>query len=547
MDSLFKLIVQDADIVVPDTGVQTAGSISNGVADIIGIILAGICLTIILGIVSLAIIKHKKVRASVVVAIIAGLAITAPITNNAEYFADAAMKKMDITVSDTITATINREKGETFAVVPVDITLNEATDNGYELYMYGGELTDGTNTISLVSVDGSKITDGTWGVVVGAESAPAIDDEAWNQIGTPSSPKKVSTVDGEITAGSTVRVYYGVAIDDSTPAGTYTTTVGFQLKHDVDMTLGEAFEDAEIEKVPVGPTPYYPIQAMTTEICNNATIPSTLEVVDTRDNTIYIIGKLADDRCWLLDNMRLDLVTASVESLQGKTNAPDEALSYLKGVTSRNPDEEPEGNYAIKPVQYGIADHHEWTYDFSLSVPKIWVENKDDMNSNDVIEDLRTTRYGILYNFCAASAGSYCYGDGQRGGPGYDYPVDGQNKPNTAIDAPYDICPTGWRLPTGLVYDATDMPDGGEWQSLYAAYNNNGIATRTAANLSLASYFDFSGGVHPESQGSIGDYWSSTFTGPRYMAMTYVFDDYLYFGGDGYRLFAGMSVRCIAK
>ena len=47
-------------------------------------------------------------------------------------------------------------------------------------------------------------------------------------------------------------------------------------------------------------------------------------------------------------------------------------------------------------------------------------------------------KVGIYYNYCAASASTYCYAMGS------DVDV-----PDTIIDAPQDICPANWRMPTG--------------------------------------------------------------------------------------------------
>ncbi|MBR5647366.1 hypothetical protein IKW73_00265 [Candidatus Saccharibacteria bacterium] len=526
MESLFKLIVQDADIVVPDTGTYTTGGAANGDANLISIILASVCLTIIAGIIALRIIKRRKKSkeacAGIVAAIIAGLLVTAPAINT-----NALNKELDITVAETITATIDRGKGETYVVVPVDITLNEATPNGFNLYMYGGELTDGTNTISLVSADGSKITEGTWGVVIDADSEPAIDDEVWGQIGTASSPKMVLSGTDEVPAGATGRIYYGVAIDDDIPAGTYTTTIGFSVENYLGMTLEESYENSGAEKITVGSNSYYTMQGMTTEICENTTIvPDTLQVVDTRDNTIYTIGKLADNRCWLLDNLALDLLDPTVQSniSPSNTNADADSLTSLFSGNRAN------GN------KYATAGIATWTSGYSYSVPMIYTASKDVTNPSDSIEEVRNSKFGIYYNYCAASAGNYCYGNDTSYGIGYD-------KPNTAIDTEYDICPSGWRMPTSYTYDATTRPDGGEYGAIITAYNDDVTNVRSALLLPSSGYFSFDNGSLYDWNGY---FWASTMYD---VASTF----HLYFSSSSVdsmyiqNRYAGHSVRCIAK
>ena len=90
----------------------------------------------------------------------------------------------------------------------------------------------------------------------------------------------------------------------------------------------------------------------------------------------------------------------------------------------------------------------------------------------------------INYNYCAATAGTIC--------------VD-----STTESATYDICPAGWRLPTG--------GDSGEFKALYAQYNSAALMRAPTANggaaFALAGYFY---NAAPAGQGSDGLYWSST-------------------------------------
>ncbi|MDO5480647.1 MAG: FISUMP domain-containing protein, partial [Candidatus Saccharibacteria bacterium] len=143
-------------------------------------------------------------------------------------------------------------------------------------------------------------------------------------------------------------------------------------------------------------------------------------------------------------------------------------------------------------------------------------------------------KIGTYYNYCAASAGYYCYDDTHGAG-----------------DSSYDICPAGWKLPTG---DAS-----GDFQSLYTKIAGDGTdpttgittAPSSATNLlSLQTMLStpvsgsyYSGAAHR--QGTYGFFWSSTFnnTSPMYdvrvsgTAVTRLNND---------RRF-GLSVRCIAQ
>lgn len=534
MESLFKLTIQDTDIVVPDTGSYTGGGVGVN-ADLVGIIVAGFCLTIVFGVFVLRMIQRKKKNSAADVGLIAtivvGVLLSVPLMNGAKQLANAMNKRMDITVAETVTATIDREKGESYVVVPVDITLNEATTNGYDLYMYGGVLTDGTNTIAQVSGDGVKISDGTWGIVAGGETAPAIDAEEWGQIGSSSTPKKVYTVSGDVAAGTTLRVYYGVAIDDDTPAGTYTTTIGFDAKHEVEATLGDAFEEAGVEIIPGDPNPHYPIQGMTTEICDNTTvIPSTLEVIDTRDNTIYTIGKLADGRCWLLDNLALDPVADGAAMNEGNTNASAEAITNFVNGSSTAPHD----GWSTSKVTYSYM-----TSGTNYTEPMVFQQDKnktiaDLSDPADTLAEASTWKFGVYYNYCAASMGTYCIEDNQSVDP----------DPNSLVDIKNDICPAGWRLPTG--------GSNGEFATLYNLYVdytdpvNPSYPFRKAAHLPIAGYVQ---GRGPSSQGGYAHWWSATYSEWNY---AYMYELYQNATSDGNPAtnnsrYYGYTLRCIAK
>jgi hypothetical protein len=84
-------------------------------------------------------------------------------------------------------------------------------------------------------------------------------------------------------------------------------------------------------------------------ICETATAQREfLKVVDLRDWTTYRITKTLDGRCWFADDLAIDLVTASAESLKGKTNAADTAINYLKGISTGTSSDQ----YATSAVNY---------------------------------------------------------------------------------------------------------------------------------------------------------------------------------------------------
>ena len=97
-------------------------------------------------------------------------------------------------------------------------------------------------------------------------------------------------------------------------------------------------------------------------------------------------------------------------------------------------------------------------------------------------------KIGAYYNYCAASVGYYCYGNGTSAGTS-----SGNNA--------YDVCPAGWRMPTGNT--------SGEYNTLYtnASINSDATTYRNTLSTPLSGNF-YSGSAI--SRGSGGYFWSST-------------------------------------
>ena len=210
--------------------------------------------------------------------------------------------------------------------------------------------------------------------------------------------------------------------------------------------------------------------------------PSTLTtgqvytIKDSRDEEQYSVAKLADENCWMLDNLMLD-PTDSVTAAKinpTTTNADSTSLNCLLGHTTgcTSP-------YTTVPITTGSA---------SYTTAKILTSYK-----NNIVDKYGSNngKIGILYDYCAASAGTYCY----------DYNESG-DKPNTFYDLGGDLCPIGWHIPTG--------GNSGQYQGLYSAYSENLTDTMNAFSVSLSGYYNSD--VMPSFNGqNLGGYcWSST-------------------------------------
>jgi uncharacterized protein (TIGR02145 family) len=106
-------------------------------------------------------------------------------------------------------------------------------------------------------------------------------------------------------------------------------------------------------------------------------------------------------------------------------------------------------------------------------------------------------------------------------------------------NASYDICPKGWRLPTG--------GSSGEFQALYNQYGSAANMRKSVASGGAA--FALAGGFgtgSPEWQGDYGYYWASTNVFNTHMHYMYL-DAALVDASDGYYRCYGYSIRCVLK
>ena len=234
---------------------------------------------------------------------------------------------------------------------------------------------------------------------------------------------------------------------------------------------------------------------------NNCTTTAS-QVRDVRDNHVYKIQRLADGKCWMMENLDLGRTALTTDLTSSNTNLTNTVTASTFNGWKKT----------IGSSTYTAGEF------ISLSTTN---------TSNQFDADpVPGSFYGTLYNYCATSAGTIC-----------------SDKNSNNNDATSDICPAGWRLPTG--------GSSGEFQALYnlTDYNTNtkmrAPSTNNGAAFALAGYF---GSYSPDYQGSDGRYWSSTRYNNSSMNVLYLTQGYVYpnYQGTIERNY-GYSIRCVAN
>ncbi|MBQ9018206.1 hypothetical protein IJ117_00370 [Candidatus Saccharibacteria bacterium] len=275
------------------------------------------------------------------------------------------------------------------------------------------------------------------------------------------------------------------------------------------------------------------LQDVTPEMRQNTAIGTTATVLDKRDNEEYTIGKLEDGNIWLLDNLRLDLGAVSLDTLIGNTNASATTLGYLKNGGGTSP-------YTATGVTVKTADSGSWIN--SYDAPYIATSGTGDLGdwTSETVMDSAyhsgagSGMIGVYYNYCAASAGSYCYSLDSSSG-----------------DATEDICPANWHLPsaglttgdTGTLCTLIKGSDCASSSSSNPMNLNEATSLQYKLSTPLSGIF-INGLAYDQDTG--GYFWSSARSDNAYMYYLYVTATGVNPQNNNTRD-DGYSVRCVLK
>lgn len=230
-----------------------------------------------------------------------------------------------------------------------------------------------------------------------------------------------------------------------------------------------------------------------------------ITLTDNRDSINYYVVKLKDGNVWMLDDLQLDPTTVSESQLKGNTNATDQSISYLKNGGGT-------GRYANGAVSASWAS--------SYTNPRVYTGYK---NSTTSKAGSGLGKIGIYYNYCAVSAGSYCYAENSGVG-----------------DSIEDICPAGWMMPAG-----NNTTNKNTYYYLKSSYGGDISETQKALSVTYAGYlYHGDGGIHL--QGSYFHYSTYTINDSSYMNAAFGYTDTFSILGKSLRN-DGSTVRCIMK
>ena len=310
--------------------------------------------------------------------------------------------------------------------------------------------------------------------------------------------------------------------------------------------------------------------------CSSMTSGSVTALTDQRDGETYAVAKLADDKCWMIENLRLE-----------STNSDNSTGALAQG-------------YSTSTNFSGLAAAESGNFAESTTANSLYYSGTQ---SGSASIDIGTTNYPAYrmprynnYNHQASSANRpqnptansatnsttrasmYSYGNY------YNYHASiAANSIAPGISASTSLCPAGWHLPSGgqafssestTQINVTGNPSTyrefyylgyaimGKNLTAYEDNPNNGTsyyggnttnANGDTANKAFRKYpnnFIYSGylsGSTTSSLGSYGGYWAST-SRSSYWANDLEFGLLSVYPGTGYFYrYLGQSVRCLSS
>jgi hypothetical protein len=289
-----------------------------------------------------------------------------------------------------------------------DLTTQTTTDNarGYNLAVY---------TDNLAGFTVAKNSDG---------AAISTDKTAMTDIKSTGSSN---------SSGDNIMTTYKACADATVAPGDYDLVVTYRLT----TIQPEVANGANFQDVTGDPTK----QCSHLNVFTGRNTNDIVHMIDSRNGYYYWVGKLADGKCWMLQNLQLD--GASMLSTTDPDGNARTAITTLDSSNTNLPSGDTlaasatasDGTTSITLLPTAAASSSTWISSYT-NMDVVSPDSNDAATyhaSTSTLGNDNTKDYGYLYNWCAAMGGqARTCSDNDPTQPQY-----------------YDICPKGWHIPTG--------------------------------------------------------------------------------------------------
>ncbi len=450
----------EAAVAVPDTG-GSGSNIFTGSAS--AIVLPAILLVLAIGtIVAVLIHKYHKQKnnkttkkeklAVATSSTIAVLAVAVLIGNLVLPATKAATSDIEdgITPSeDKVSIVVTRDSGSVEESTESTATITSTSDFGYKVLLSMAEGVETSNlylngdeasqyyiaSVEAENEEGVELADNTWGFALtedGEYSAIPLLDDA------------IAVAQGyEPVEDEELSIYYGVKVSSDLPVGTYS---GGEIEYTLELVPG--FPDTLVY-----------MQDMTPEICAAAPTPGnsvtdpvpTATLIDSRDNKAYTIAKLADGKCWMTQNLDLDLrkdgtitynstntnlTVAGSGAYENGYTVEDGVITWTPVNATINFTGDTVAGWESNTAPYTANPGDVYYYTSGTDEPDTTYDSLELCMKDHAAEDCKHYHAGNYYNWSAAVASN-----------------DSSSLTTQYDNAANSICPAGWRLPNGPSID----------------------------------------------------------------------------------------------
>jgi len=304
-----------------------------------------------------------------------------------------------------------------------------------------------------------------------------------------------------------------------------------------------------------GPFTYFP-NGFTSSDCsgldpdntNNANIPNSVVFVrDTRNNQVYRVKKMADEKCWMTDNLKYQGPTdrdgTPIQNYDGAGGtAGSTGLVFRNGIGPNIPIPGTDSYNTINGSSTQSAtNNHKAFWNNPMSNAACY---SGLVSGNPIMDSNTLTHCGYLYNWFAATGGTGTY--------------DTNGMDTNGNQATGSICPTNFRLPSGMSDTGGPTTNGTDSTTadlpvLNASMNAKSLATGATSNF-FASWQPgaqwsgvFSGYWYTAlgNQGSHGYFWSSTANSATLARNLNFVSGIVNPGNNNFYKYYGQSVRCV--
>ena len=291
----------------------------------------------------------------------------------------------------------------------------------------------------------------------------------------------------------------------------------------------------------------------------SATLSSVTALTDQRDGNVYTVARLADGKCWMVENLRLD-----ADNTRGNTNKTlSQGYKTYSGIGTNFGDfiglaDSENSNFNTSNAnslyysgtQSGTASENIGIYDSPKNrIPRYNNDNTKRSNTASRNGVGQWYSYGNYYNWPAAMANTASYY--------YKNTTDADGYTSETVGT--SLCPAGWRLPYGDATGNGAAPGGFSYLDICMGGAGTGESVNSVTGDSMSFYWRhfpnnmvISGMFFTNSpamnKNIYGYYWTSTasdISNSEYAMRVFMNSGRIYPGTDHFDKTSGEAIRCV--